>query len=60
MREDPSLAFTIALFAMSSSAGDDCRMTAATSRMFLRRIFAACSAASPPMPAPRDAQVPPP
>ena len=32
---------------MSSSAGDDCRIAAATSRMLLRKTLAACSAASP-------------
>ena len=35
MRGAPSSAFTTALSTMSSSAGEDCRMAAATSRMLL-------------------------
>ena len=46
--------------AMSSSALSIFRIAAATSRMLARSARPACSTASPPMPAPREAHVPPP
>ena len=54
------LASTTALSTMSRSPGRACRMAAATTRILSRSALADCSAASPPMPAPREAQVPPP
>jgi len=42
------------------ASGFACRIEAAQASTFARNAFPACQAASPPMPAAREAQVPPP
>jgi len=51
---------TTTLLLMSKLSGLACRIEPATASTFCRSALPACQAASPPMPAARDAQVPPP